>query len=86
MDPNPEVHTVMTALARYLSDNPLACDAPDGIGRWWLQGRHAVAVVEQALEALRVQGVVERWPAADGRVRWRIAGLTPTAPAAGPLQ
>ena len=29
---------IVKQLARYLRENPLACDTLDGIARWWLVG------------------------------------------------
>lgn len=81
MDPKDEVHTVVEALRRYMSDNPQACDTPDGIARWWLHARHTAAVVERALESLLQQGLLERMPAADGRVRYRRADTAAPTPA-----
>jgi hypothetical protein len=78
MPPKDEVETVIEALRRYTSDNPHACDTPDGIARWWLQGRHTPSVVALALERLGADALLERRPAADGRVRYRLP-----APAAG---
>lgn len=71
----PEVQAVVEALRRYFGDNPFACDSLDGIARWWLQGRHARPCVEAAMEALLLEGLVERLSAADGRVRWRRRGV-----------
>lgn len=68
---DPEDSPVVLQLRRYLSDHPLACDSPDGIGRWWLRSSHPQAAVEQALAWLAARGELERLPAADGRVRWR---------------
>ena len=85
MDPKDEVHTVVEALRRYTSDNPQACDTPDGIARWWLHGRHAAGVVERALDSLLQQGLLERMPAADGRVRYRRpVTVAPASPSASP--
>ncbi|RVU46209.1 hypothetical protein [Rubrivivax rivuli] len=72
MPPKDEVETVIQALRRYTSDNPHACDTPDGIARWWLQGRHAGGLVALALERMGAEGLLERRPAADGRVRYRL--------------
>jgi hypothetical protein len=77
-----EVETVIEALRRYTSDNPHACDTPDGIARWWLQTRHTPGLVSLALERLGAQGLLERRHAADGRVRYRLperaAGASPS--------
>ena len=75
-----EVETVIEALRRYTSDNPHACDTPDGIARWWLQGRYTPGLVALALERLGALGLLERRPAADGRVRYRQPEL-PARPA-----
>jgi hypothetical protein len=72
MPPKDEVETVIQALRHYTSANPHACDTPDGIARWWLQGRHTPGVVALALESLGALGLLERRPAADGRVRYRL--------------
>ncbi|MGH7619531.1 MAG: hypothetical protein ACREPM_20135 [Gemmatimonadaceae bacterium] len=60
-------------LSRYLRDNPLASDTPEGIARWWLQmdwvtnGRH----LDEAIARLMSSGCVEGVRGPDGRVRYR---------------
>lgn len=60
-------------LARYLRDNPNACDSADGIHRWWLADGTVVTAdeLEQALRWMRQNGLMEETVAADGRVRFR---------------
>lgn len=84
MPPKDEVETVIEALRRYTSDNPHACDTPDGIARWWLQGRHAPQLVVLALDSLSARGLLERLPATDGRVRYRRPAPTVASTAALP--
>lgn len=61
-------------LSQYLCCHPEACDAPEGIARWWVKGLEpapTLAVVEAALAWLAARGVLEALHAADGRFRYR---------------
>jgi hypothetical protein len=53
---------VTSLLAAYWLRNPAACDTPEGIHRWWMNGRPDVSVgnVEEALIAMIGKGLVER--------------------------
>jgi len=53
--------------------NPLACDTPDGMLRWWLFSANArsIETVTAALAWMKRRGLVEELPAADGRIRFR---------------
>jgi hypothetical protein len=72
MSDDPEMIAIVTALAKYLRANPLACDAADGIGRWWLASQ-TVSTEEllQALDWMKEHGLVEEIAAIDGRLRYR---------------
>jgi hypothetical protein len=72
MKDDPEVVATVFELARYLRANPLACDAPDGIRRWWLPfPPAAMEKLLMALERMKELGLIEETCAADGRVRYR---------------
>jgi hypothetical protein len=72
MDDDPEVVALVCALAKYLQANPLACDAPDGIGRWWLPAQPvSMEKLMKALDWMQNDGLVESTVAADGRLRYR---------------
>jgi hypothetical protein len=67
-----DVKAVIAALARYLRDNPRACDTAEGIRRWWLPPdiectNETVAV---ALDWMKQQDLIEMSSAADGRQRF----------------
>lgn len=66
---DPAVQAVADLIARYLEQNPGACDSEQGIATWWLgeQGaeRHAVRA---ALILLEHQGVIRRVIRANGTV------------------
>ena len=71
-----EVMALVRLLCRYLRENPMACDTPDGIARWWLATASGETPVrgdslQRALDWLETRGLVERLRAADGRVRYR---------------
>jgi hypothetical protein len=69
-----ELMSLIRQLAHYLRTHPDACDATDGIARWWLPANEpsaAVPRVEAALACLHDCGVVEATRAVDGRVRYR---------------
>lgn len=72
MENDPDVLEVMCVLARYLRTNPLACDTPCGISRWWLREQpFAMETLLNALERMKQDGLVEELEAADGRLRYR---------------
>jgi hypothetical protein len=62
-------------LSRHWCANPLACDTPDGMLRWWLTstGVKRIDAVAAALTWMKARGLVEELHAADGRVRYRRA-------------
>lgn len=64
-------------MSRYLRANPLACDTCEGIGRWWMGIGPMVSLdaLEEALDWMVAHRLLERLPAADGRVRYRRASL-----------
>ena len=73
-----EVMALVRMLSRYLRDNPMACDTPEGIARWWLAASAREAPVrgdplQRALDWLEARQLIERLHAADGRVRYRRA-------------
>lgn len=81
-----ELMRLVQQLARYLRSHPDACDATDGIARWWLPANEPIAAVPQvetALGCLRDCGVVEATHAADGRVRYRRAAVPGATGATG---
>lgn len=68
---------IVKQLARYLRENPLACDTLDGIARWWLVDDDAPSgTLAVALAKLERCGIVVESLAADGQVRYRRAALT----------
>jgi Fe2+ or Zn2+ uptake regulation protein len=72
MNDDPEMTAIVRALAKYLRANPLACDAPDGIIRWWLASQSvSMEKLLQALDWMKQQGLVQEMEAADGRLRYR---------------
>jgi hypothetical protein len=72
MSDDPDMTAIVRALAKYLRANPLACDAPDGIIRWWLASQSvSMEKLLQALDWMKQQGLVEEMEAADGRLRYR---------------
>ena len=73
-DCDEKVVDIVRRLASYVDANPLACDTPPGIARWWLQVDFDEASVQQALDWMTVHGLMERLVAADGRLRYRRIG------------
>jgi hypothetical protein len=72
MNDDPEVVALVCALAKYLQANPLACDAPEGISRWWLLKQPtSMDKLMKALDWMQHNGLVESTVAADGRLRYR---------------
>jgi hypothetical protein len=72
MNDDPEVVAMVCALAKYLEANRHACDAPDGIGRWWLpEPAPSMEKLMGALDWMQRSGLVESSVAADGRLRYR---------------
>lgn len=72
MTDDSEVAATVCALANYLRANPQACDAPEGIRRWWLPPPPvAMETLLMALAWMKEMGLVEETVAADGRVRLR---------------
>lgn len=72
----PNLNAVVRTLARYMRDNPHACDSAEGIRRWWFADGYAVTAdeLEQALKWMRQRGLIDEVVAADGRVRIRRRG------------
>ena len=70
---DPEVMTTVQHLSQYLCRHPDACDAPEGIARWWVAAAEPppLSVVEAALAWMAARGVLEVLHAADGRLRYR---------------
>jgi hypothetical protein len=72
MTDDAEVAATVCALANYLRANPHACDAPEGIRRWWLPPPPvAMETLLMALAWMKDLGLVEETVAADGRLRLR---------------
>jgi hypothetical protein len=69
-----ELLALIRALAAYLRANPLACDTPEGIRRWWLASETTAPQVQRALDWMRARRLLEALPAADGHTRYRLAG------------
>jgi hypothetical protein len=70
-----KVRDIVRRLAGYVDVNPLACDTPTGIARWWLQIEFEdEATVQQALDWMTAHGLMEKLVAADGRFRYRRIG------------
>lgn len=72
MNPAPELHSPVRTLARYMRDNPLACDSAEGIRRWWLAEAHTITEdqLDKALNWMTQQKLISQTVAADGRVRF----------------
>ena len=78
MDASDPRYPAVQALTAYWLLHPHASDSLEGICRWWLNATPIPAVlVEQALVWLTERGVVAAQHAADGRVRYRLAGTAP---------
>lgn len=59
----------------YLTKNPAAQDALEGIAEWWmleLSIQHSVEIVKQAMDELVANGYVEERRGADGRSLYRL--------------
>jgi hypothetical protein len=68
-----EIALVAEEIARYLAAQPRAADSIEGIRRWWLApriGERQGAVVQAALERLRMQGVATQRLLSDGTSVW----------------
>lgn len=65
--------TTVQQLSQYLCRHPDACDAPEGIARWWVDEPLPPSVVQAALDWMSARGAVEALHAADGRLRYRRA-------------
>lgn len=64
--------SVVRTLARYWVANPLACDTPDGICRWWLPSESvSMECLLGALAWMKERRLVDEVAAADGRKRYR---------------
>jgi hypothetical protein len=72
----PEVKAVIAALARYLLENPRACDTAEGIRRWWLPPdvERTTETVALALDWMRQHDLIDMTTAADGRQRFSRRG------------
>jgi hypothetical protein len=70
------VKAIIDALARYLRDNPRACDTAEGIRRWWLPPDLECTdeAVSVALEWMKRQQLIDMTTAADGRQRFSRTG------------
>lgn len=70
------MNAVVRTLARYMRENPHACDSADGIRRWWFADDYAVTAdeLEKALTWMKQRGLIDEAVAADGRVRFRRRG------------
>jgi hypothetical protein len=81
MSTHDEIHVVVQHLARYLHTHPFACDTCEGIERWWLATDPPLQLqqLQQALDWMVAHALVDRLPAADGRIRYRRASLDKTA-------
>jgi hypothetical protein len=76
---DPEVMTTVQQLSQYLCRHPDACDAPEGIARWWVAEPVPASVAESALSWMAARGVLEALHAADGRLRYRRVADDPLA-------
>ena len=72
MDNAPDLPLVRM-LARYMRDNPQACDSAEGIRHWWLAGGSVVTAdeLDKALNWMAQHQLIAETVAADGRVRFR---------------
>jgi hypothetical protein len=79
MDASDPRYPAVQALMAYWLAHPHASDTLEGICRWWLNPDTLPAPrVEPALAWLVERGVVMIHRAADGRVRYRLAGQPPS--------
>jgi Fe2+ or Zn2+ uptake regulation protein len=65
-----EVDEIAAQILRYLEEHPEAADTLEGVARWWLmrqQLRQSVAVVRQALERLKKEGLIVERQNLNGR-------------------
>jgi hypothetical protein len=81
MDASDPRYPVVQELLAYWLAHPDASDTLDGICRWWLTGaRYPESLVDQTLVWLVEHGTVVAHRAADGRVRYRLAGTSRGGP------
>lgn len=81
MDAADPRYPAVQQLTAYWLAHPDASDTLEGICKWWLTGAPIpMSLVEQALAWLAERGAVEMHHAADGRVRYRLAGRSGSSP------
>ncbi len=76
MEVDPDLHVILSALARYLSANPLACDSLDGIRRWWFDQDYQWSeyLLDKAVSWMKEHKLIEEITGSDGRTRYRRIG------------
>lgn len=73
LEPTPFEWRLVSMLAKYWFEHPLACDTSDGIRRWWLPDGLEVPfyVLATALAWMVAHSMAEASPGLDGRIRFR---------------
>lgn len=71
MKDDPELQSIVRALARYLYANPSACDSMEGIRRWWFDEEFMGPeyLFERAIKWMKEQRLIAETTGSDGRVR-----------------
>ena len=76
MEVDPDLHAIVSALARYLSANPLACDSLEGMHRWWFDQEYQWSkyLLEKATSWMKEHKLIDEHIGTDGRARYRRIG------------
>ena len=69
-----QVRNIASAINRYLTSRPDACDTIEGIARWWLVRQRyedSLPLIQEALDLLESNGEVMKHPALGGKMMYR---------------